>query len=556
MADSADDANAEQGRAVVPTAALSEGAGGASPAAAPPLELHASAAAIETASPAPAGADAAAPTAPPPPARDSLMLRLLGPQDAKATLGGPEDSIRLVMEFFVCVIVSILLFTTWLVEPFIVPSGSMAQALLGPHVEAVCPSCRFAFKLGSSPDDHFATARCPNCDAVCAGLAEAYRIQGDRLLVSKQAFRISTPRRWDVAVFRRPGQPTQAYVKRIVGLPGEKVQIVLGEVFVDGELVRKNLREQEALGVLLYDAAFPPKDVPAPWRKSRADALWTAVPSGFRRAASAGEAPPQSIEQLSRVDWLDYFQTARLPGMDEEQRDEPIRDRAPFNQLQFVRRPEQMNEVVDVRLSCRIAAAGSGELYLRVTSENEELLARIEPARGKVELFHNRKLIRVKEFGHPILASPTRLDWSSVDRQLWFSLDRQLVFEPFYWSPPKRPAVAAVSPLGIGAGGIEVDVQNLKVFRDVYYSDPSLAPDGPIRHWGLRTPYPLQAGEYFMLGDNTTYSDDSRTWAEGPAVPERLLIGKAVMIHLPSTGVRTGSDWFQVPDFRRIQYIR
>lgn len=554
MADSADDANAERARAVVPTAAVSDGADGAAPTAAAPLEPDASRAAAEAGSPA-----SDAPAVPPELAsapRDSLMRRLLGPQDAKATLGGPEDSVRLVMEFFVCVIVSILLFTTWLVEPFIVPSGSMAQALLGPHVEAVCPSCGFHFKLGSSPDDHFATARCPNCDAVCAGLAEAYRIQGDRLLVSKQAFRIAPPRRWDVAVFRRPGQPTQAYVKRIVGLPGEKVQIVLGEVFVDGELVRKNLHEQEALGVLLYDAAFPPKDVPAPWRKSRADALWTAAPTGFRRPSSEGEASPQSIEQLSRVDWLDYFQTARLPGMDEQQRDEPIRDRAPFNQLQFIRRPEQMNEVVDVRLSCRITTAGSGELYLRVTSENEELLARIEPARGKVELFHNRKLIRVKEFGRPILVSPTRLDWSSVDRQLWFSLDGRLVFEPYYWAPPKRPAVAAISPLGIGAGGIEVDVQDLKVFRDVYYSDPSLAPDGPVRHWGLRTPYPLRAGEYFMLGDNTTYSDDSRTWAEGPAVPERLLIGKAVMIHLPSTAVKTGGDWFQVPDFRRIQYIR
>lgn len=52
----------------------------------------------------------------------------------------------------------------------------------------------------------------------------------DRFLVDK----LSAPKRWDVVVFRYPEDPAIAYVSRLVGLPGERVSIRDGAVWIDG----------------------------------------------------------------------------------------------------------------------------------------------------------------------------------------------------------------------------------------------------------------------------------------------------------------------------------
>jgi len=67
----------------------------------------------------------------------------------------------------------------------------------------------------------------------------------DRILVSKIAYAVGRPERWDVVVFRRanPGDGSERrsrnFVKRIVGLPGETLQIVGGEIYINGERKEK-----------------------------------------------------------------------------------------------------------------------------------------------------------------------------------------------------------------------------------------------------------------------------------------------------------------------------
>ena len=87
-------------------------------------------------------------------------------------------------------------------------------------------------------------AVCPNCGQTGIDVAEVPRNHGDQLLVNKQAFLYQSPRRWDVVVFRNPAHPTEAYVKRAVGLPGERIQIVGGDIVVDGQIARKSYRQQ------------------------------------------------------------------------------------------------------------------------------------------------------------------------------------------------------------------------------------------------------------------------------------------------------------------------
>jgi signal peptidase I len=53
---------------------------------------------------------------------------------------------------------------------------------------------------------------------------------GDYLIVDELSYRFNEPQRGDVVVFRYPNDPSQRYIKRIIGLPGETVEIKSGKV--------------------------------------------------------------------------------------------------------------------------------------------------------------------------------------------------------------------------------------------------------------------------------------------------------------------------------------
>lgn len=58
---------------------------------------------------------------------------------------------------------------------------------------------------------------------------------GSYVLVNRLAYRLGTPTRGDVIVFHFPRDPDQEYIKRIIGLPGDRVEISKGDVRINGE---------------------------------------------------------------------------------------------------------------------------------------------------------------------------------------------------------------------------------------------------------------------------------------------------------------------------------
>ena len=168
---------------------------------------------------------------------------------------------RPTVEFLVLLALSILLLRTFAAEAYFVPSGSMAPTLLGDHEEIVCPNAAHcALRSGYDGDGRSAKPLCPNCGTVVLDRAAAVACSGDRVLVQKFVYDLRRPERWEVAVFHYPSEPTQAYVKRVVGLPGESIQIVQGDVWINGQIARKTLREQRAIRILVYDNNFVPRD--------------------------------------------------------------------------------------------------------------------------------------------------------------------------------------------------------------------------------------------------------------------------------------------------------
>jgi len=56
---------------------------------------------------------------------------------------------------------------------------------------------------------------------------------GDRVLANRIKYNYSDPERGDIIVFKYPVNNDKLYIKRIIGLPGEKVEIIQGEIYID-----------------------------------------------------------------------------------------------------------------------------------------------------------------------------------------------------------------------------------------------------------------------------------------------------------------------------------
>ncbi|HEY3520089.1 MAG TPA: signal peptidase I [Rhodanobacteraceae bacterium] len=121
-----------------------------------------------------------------------------------ATAGGEKPHEPMLVDYarsFFPVILAVLLFRTFLVEPFRIPSGSMMPTLLVGDFVLVN---KFAYGL-----------RLPVTDTKIVNIGE--------------------PHRGDIAVFKYPPNPKEDYIKRIVGLPGDTISVRNEQVFVNGK---------------------------------------------------------------------------------------------------------------------------------------------------------------------------------------------------------------------------------------------------------------------------------------------------------------------------------
>jgi|SRR5579862_253570 len=120
-----------------------------------------------------------------------------------------EESLLETIRSLVWILLIVFAIRTFVFEPFVIPSGSLIPTLLvGDYV--------FVWKLGYG----YSKYSFPFWNPPFSG-----RIFG------------SLPKRGDVAVFRLPRDPSIVYIKRIIGLPGDKIQVTGGQLYIDGEAV-------------------------------------------------------------------------------------------------------------------------------------------------------------------------------------------------------------------------------------------------------------------------------------------------------------------------------
>jgi signal peptidase I len=144
-----------------------------------------------------------------------------------------------------------------------------------------------------------------------------------------------------------------------------------------------------------------------------------------------------------------------------------------------------------------------------------------------------------------------------IDRRLQVAVDGVLLFDPLDYDDPSVFPYGSESPIALGVRGGAVVVSDLKIYRDVHYT--SALAGVPRRPFGVDSPYLLGPDEFFVLGDNSPVSNDSRFWTTGPVVPGNLFLGKPFLVHLPGQVVPLqvfGRSVYWVPDPREIRYIR
>ncbi|OGO11614.1 MAG: signal peptidase I [Chloroflexi bacterium RBG_16_47_49] len=65
-------------------------------------------------------------------------------------------------------------------------------------------------------------------------------VSGEYVIVNRLSYRLGHPQRGDIIVFHFPRDPKEEYIKRVIGLPGDEVNVMNGLVYVNGQSLDEN----------------------------------------------------------------------------------------------------------------------------------------------------------------------------------------------------------------------------------------------------------------------------------------------------------------------------
>jgi signal peptidase I len=599
-----------------------------------------------------------------PPARHPATQ--IEPKQDDASLASIIDTI----EAIVIALVLALTFRAFIIEAFVIPTGSMAPTLLGAHFNVTCPQCGYDYRRDASlqyqiigervvdkgsngeltsnsniPADTYyegsASLICPNCHyripytdlpqylgetavksrpsmPTPSNVPVAWANNGDRILVLKYVYSLLEPSRFDVIVFKEPMGAQYNYIKRLIALPGETVEIINGDIFIaapgktdpaDRVIARKPAHIQRDVWQLVYDNDYYPRDE----GMSRVKGLekyfvdhpvanltrWQNPWVGTGDSAEAWNRPsgPKTVggpivEYRSKAPGTLKFNPAH-------------RSPYAFNTLGYnndihdlyTDRQRTLFPASDLRLETTWTPAESNGATISLTVGAQQNLFRTTWSPNGIQLAHynpTTKTFDSVQLSAVVQTPPTaktsyNVAMNNVDHAVQFFIDGKLIFNyELDWNAKvareQSKAVRDVIESNRGkvlesmddlAPRIEIDVAgecqlaHLKLFRDLYYTQTE---KGQPRYPGAANtdfPLTLNEDEFFALGDNSRKSHDGRTWdhvypalddlgTRRGVVPRRYLLGKAVFVYWPA-GFRFSdrfNAWPLVPNTGDMRFIR
>jgi signal peptidase I len=508
----------------------------------------------------------------------------------------------------------------FVIEAFIIPTGSMAPTLMGAHVRLTSPNTGYDWPVGPAtytrnniptplqgPPQQPLTVHDPMTGERFRRQNERLR-SGDRILVFKYLYSVYDPKRFDVVVFKAPHEPQTNYIKRLVGLPGEQLALIDGDVFTRTPAVGERLtQDQNAWELPGWQIQRKPE------RAQRE--LWQPVFSSEYEPINNNLGPPVGIfrspwvggDQSGSTGWaidgrrsyiysgagptILRWDSERWPIDDEYAYNEtlpqnpprfPVSDIATSLGIEPAQTPLAVAAILRARghefradidgttVTLRIGALVNGDApNTWQTLGTGQLTSAIAPGRiTQLEFWHYDQ--RLELWADDRLIARGEYNWTPEERLNFattISMDRlmetglrgeqnPLIYAANYTKPEVRWEF-------IGGG---MELHRVGLARDIHYqSVPRMTGEPARATHPLYSPF-LGPDHFFVCGDNSPASSDSRLWDEPDPwvaaridategiVPRDLMIGRAFFVYFPAMP-RNAWTSLPMPDFGRLRWI-
>jgi signal peptidase I len=480
--------------------------------------------------------------------------------------GGVKETIESILVAFILAFI----FRAFVVEAFVIPTGSMAPTLMGAHMRFHCPDCGYAFDVnfptggsGAGEDLNIPAnagkirypVYCPNCgfeinEEQMQNPAVYY---GDRILVLKYLYLLQPPQRWDVVVFKSPVDPnrdnyTVNYIKRLIGKPGEAVMVLDGDVYIrppsaksptEFTVQTKPKYVQDALWRLVYDNDYRPQQ-----HMDRGNVR------PFQMPWAVADGSGWNVDNVDHGRTLAFDNTAGSARLEFDPNANPtaqtLSDYLVYDLPIYMRQPRQgypeypETPVSDLDLRATYQRTkGDGPLTLTLTKRDHAFNAIITRSEAVLQHQFGGQTVTIGHpFSIPPSSRPIRIELSNCDYQVTLRIDGEIAAQstPADYSPDfhglldeyrrqeaqrrhnERMSPAPAPHVEIAASQQACQLSHVSLWRDVYYYN-SYEPVFSGIWWATPHDFPNNAqvlgpDEYFVMGDNSRVSLDARCWTD------------------------------------------
>jgi signal peptidase I len=514
--------------------------------------------------------------------RDPTKVPTDAPADTSETRPSALLTLKNTTESLLIALSLAFVFRAFAVEPFIIPTGSMADTLRGAHFRLTCPTCgdtyRFEYRTAHSDDETSSIPShpikisstngssgplpiCPECKTQYPTSFPQWVCNGDRILVLKFIYQFIEPKRWDVVVFKNPTDPAIHYIKRLIGRPGDTVEIIDGDIYIDGQIQRKPDSAQNVLWIPAFDMNYQPDEIlpeslayrhwTNPFIPIEGDRTWRV--DGARRQLVFSGSPDKH-----RID----FDPARLKFL--------------LSSFNAYNGPDTdaYALVSDLKLAFTLTPNGGQSRISVLLSKYDRTYRADFTTEGRctiTDLFNQKELISQSLSPLPAGTS-VPASFEIVDHRLAITLGtHHLVYDPAPneaadWGYDSQTAHKQVPHVQLTAQGAPFQLSQIKLYRDVYYTSQTFG-SAQVGRGTQGQPFKLEADEFFVLGDNSPHSLDSRFWeSRGKSytgknyrpgiVPRDYMVGRAFFVYWPA-GFRPhpALRWAFIPNIGEMRFI-
>ncbi|MBN1788813.1 MAG: signal peptidase I [Sedimentisphaerales bacterium] len=483
------------------------------------------------------------------------------------------ESIANTFEWLITAFVLAFVFRAFVLEAFQIPTGSMAETLMGQHFQICCPQCGYSYEYNFDPYTQqkcrVPTAanlyqmkyppRCPSC-GYYAQNTFVPKSNGDRILVFKCLYQFAEPKRWDVIVFKNPPEPKINYIKRLLGKPGETIEIIDGDIYIDNVLARKPQKVQQEMWMCVYNNDYKPVH---PIENSFNKHIWL---QPFTNEADSqwvyDSAKPTQFSLKSNPEELNtmYYDTKK--GND-------FRSTYAYgNPLYYHNMPICSDLMMNYHAKF---GTDKGSIGIGLGKYDSLYKASLNPSGimiiEKLNLLGQSTELCRKEITPPAQDKTFLVRFANVDHQLIFEIDDQkLTYDLGTGKNDAGDRLGEIEPRALFFGSGDVTISHIALYRDTHYLGTRPESQEPVYRAGEGNPFTLEKDEFFALGDNSPASLDSRLWDDPGVgnngqsyrigvVPRDYLVGKAFFVYWPSSFKTGKSRLGFVPNIGRMRFI-